>query len=210
MAADTKTLPTLPTIEQICKLAPGEILSDDSLATLFGHFEADRDLGWDRTNLTAELVEHPRRALKWAMLAAAAERYAADLELAAKDLRARIDARTRQAFTSAAVKFTEAMVAASIDSDPQYQESQRALHGVHAKARILADVRELFRHRKDLLIQEALQLRMEGGADPCVSLDIRRRQAALADLERRGMTLAEAVSMGAGSADGRPDRTPVR
>ncbi len=207
MTADGKTVPM---IDELARLAPGEILSDDSLATLFGHFEADRDLGWDRTNLTAELVDHPRRALKWAMLAAAAERYAADLELTTKDLRARLDARTRQAFSAAAVKFTEAMVGASIDSDPDYQEALRALHGVHAKARVLADVRELFRHRKDLLVQEALQLRMEGGADPCVSLDARRRQAALADLERRGLTLAEAASVGAAAAGGRPDRTPVR
>jgi hypothetical protein len=199
----------LPMMDQIVRLAPSELLSEDGAASLLDSFEADCDLGWDRSNLTFELQDHPRRALKWAVVAAAAERYVADLEIAAKSLRAQLDARTRQTFTSSAVKFTEAMVGAAIDSEPAYQEALRTLHEAQAKARLCSDMRELFRHRKDLLVQEALQMRMEGiGGDPVSALDVRRRQGALADLERRAVTLAEAAAFG--GSDPRPTRTPVR
>ncbi len=201
---------TLPMIDQIARLAPSELLSEDGAGTLLGSFEADRDIGWDRSNLTFELQDHPRRALKWALVAAAAERYVADLEVAIKNLRAQLDARARQMFTTSATKFTEAMVVSVIDSDPEYQEALRTLHEAQAKARVCSDMRELFRHRKDLLVQEALQLRMEGlGGDPVSALDARRRQSALADLERRAVTLSEAAALGASASD-RPLRTPVR
>lgn len=168
-------------IEQIAQLAPTEILSGDSAADLFSSFEADLDLAWDRSNITVELVAHGRRALKWAMLAAAAEHYVADLDLKVRDLRARLDQRSRQAFTGAQVKFTEAMVTASIDSDPEWQSAQRALHEAESKARILADVRDLFRQRKDLLVQDALLLRAESpGGDPVVAVEARERQRELA------------------------------
>jgi len=171
-------------LEQITGLAPTELLSGEGAAAMFASFEADHDLGWDRSDLTRELGDHTRRALKWSMVAAAAERYVADLELGVKDLRARLDARSRQTFTAGSVKFTEAMVTASIDSDPTWQEAMRALHEAQAKARVLADVRDLFRHRKDLLVQEALQLRQEGpGGDPAAVLDSRTRRRCL---EERG------------------------
>ncbi len=198
-----------PMMDQIVRLAPSELLSEEGAACLLDSFEADRDLGWDRSNLSFELQDHPRRALKWALVAAAAERYVADLEVAIKKLRAQLDAHTRQTFTSNAVKFTEAMVGAAIDADPAYQEALHTLHEASAKARVCSDMRELFRHRKDLLVQEALQLRMEGtGGDPMTALDLRRRQSALADLERRAATLGEAAAL-AGS-EPRPIRTPVR
>lgn len=207
MSADGKTLPM---IDQIARLAPSELLSEDGAGSLLASFEADRDIGWDRSNLTFELQDHPRRALKWALVAAAAERYVADLEVAIKNLRAQLDARTRQMFTTSATKFTEAMVVSAIDSDPEYQEALRTLHEAQAKARVCSDMRELFRHRKDLLVQEALQLRMEGlGGDPVSALDARRRQSALSDLERRAVTLSEAAALGVTASD-RPLRTPVR
>ncbi len=198
----------LAMMDQIVRLAPAELLSADGADGLFASFEADRDLGWDRSNLTFELVDHPRRALKWAMVAAAAERYVADLEIGIKNLRAQLDARTRTTFVEASAKFTEAMVAASIDSDPEWHEAQRALHEAQAKARVCGDVRELFRHRKDLLVQEAMQLRIEGGGnDSVTAFDARRR---LASLERRGTTLADAASLAANGDGARPGRTPVK
>ncbi len=70
------------------------------------------------------------------------------------------------------------------------------------------DVRELFRHRKDLLVQEAMQLRLEGGGnDSVIAFDARRRQASF---ERRGATLAEAAGLAANGDGARPGRTPVK
>ena len=202
----TETEAPLAMMDQIVRLAPSELLSADGADGLFASFEADRDLGWDRSNLTAELVDHPRRALKWALVAAAAERYVADLEIGIKNLRARLDARTRTSFVEAAAKFTEAM-AASIDSDPEWHEAQRTLHEAQAKARVCGDMRELFRHRKDLLVQEALQLRAEGGgSDAVIAFDARRRQAALTGRA----TLAEAAALAANGDGARPSRTPVK
>lgn len=195
---DDENTPTM--MEQIAQLAPTEILSEEGAGGMFATLDADRDLGWDRSNLTVELVDHGRRALKWAMLAAAAERYVADLELGVRDLRARLDQRTRQTFADANVKFTEAMVTAAIDSDPEWQGAQRVLHEAEARARILTDVRDLFRHRKDLLVQEALQLRAEGpGGDPIVAYEARVRQR---ELQARAPDVT-------GDAPARPRRTPA-
>ncbi len=203
----------LSMMDQIVRLAPSELLSEEGASSLLSSFEADRDLAWDRSNLTGELVDHPRRALKWALVAAAAERYVADLEVGIKHLRATLDARSRSYFTENACKYTEAMVAAAIDSDEHYKEALFTLHEAQAKARLLSDMRELFRHRKDLLVQEALQLRMEGGSgDPVVALDSRRRLGALQSLEKRAATLGEAAAL-AGGTNGcgdRPSRTPVK
>jgi len=162
---------------QIANLAPAEILSSDGAAGLFAHFEADTDLAWDRTQIMTELAEHPRRALKWAMLAAAGERYVADLQLSVKDLRARLDANVRKRFTDAAVKSTEAMVTAAIDSDPEWKRMLHGLHDAQAKAEVCRAVWDLFRQRKDLLIQDALQVRAEGaGNDPVLAYEARVRQ----------------------------------
>jgi hypothetical protein len=106
------------------------------------------------------------------------------------------------------------MVGAAIDSDDTYMEALRTLHEAQAKARLLSDMRELFRHRKDLLVQEALQLRMEGGSgDPVIAFDARRRQSALSALEKRAVTLGDAAGLTSpanGDGDRRPSRTPVK
>ena len=208
MGDDDEKTPSM--MDQIAQLAPTELLSEDGAATMFTSFEADRDIAWDRSNLPFELMDHPRRALKWAMVAAAAERYVADLQIAVKNLRANLDAKARQLYTESGVKYTEAMITSTIDSDREWQEAQRTLHEAEAKAQVCGDMRDLFRHRKDLLVQEALQMRMEGaGGDPVISLEARKRQSATRQLEDEAATLAAAAGAG-GAAARRPSRTPIK
>jgi hypothetical protein len=191
----TRVTKTGSLMEQIAGMVPAELLSDEARAMLFASFEADRDLARDPGSLADEIAEHPSRALKWSLLAAAAGRHVADLQLELRDVRARLDARTRQTFTDAGVaRATEAMVAASIESDPAWHAAQRAVHEAESVARVCTDLCELMRQRRDFLLEELAQ-----------------QGAARAPLDRRGATLAEAASLVASrNGSARPHRTPVK
>ena len=183
--------------EQVLALLPRELLSEGGAAELFSTLEADRDLDWDRANLEAELREHPRRALKWALVASAAEQRVADQLVHVRHLRAQLDARTRQLFSDTGVRGTEAMVAATLDADPELRGALGALNAAEALARVCGELRELFRQRKDLLVVQAQ-----------ASAELARADAS----ERRAMTLTEAARLRSVLADGasRPTRTPLR
>ena len=181
--------------EQVLDLLPRELLSEAGAAELFSTLEAERDLDWDRANVDAELREHPRRALKWALVASAAEQRVADQLVHVRHLRAQLDARTRQLFSETGVRATEAMVASTLDADPALREALGALNAAEAFARVCGELRELFRQRKDLLVVQA-------------SADLARTDAT----ERKAMTLTEAARLRSVLADGaaRPARTPLR
>lgn len=187
---------TTSMMTRIATLVPSELLSAGERDDLFDSFDLAEDLRRDREGgLPADLAQHPFRALKWTLLAAAAARLVADLQVELRDTRARLDARTRQAFADGGVaRATEAMVAASIESDPSWHVAQRALHEAEAAARVCGDMCELLRQRWEALLEE--RSRAGGGR-------------ALFAGERRGATLGEAASLGvAGGARARSDRAP--
>lgn len=151
--ADETTSPSI--MDRIKAWAPVALLSESGAQELLAETEADRDLAWDASSPAPELAEHPRRALKWAVLAASAERYVADLQVDLKSLRARLDAQSRQVLAEGGVKVTESMITACVDSDASFIAALRAYHEACALARLCSDMRELCRERKELLTQLA-------------------------------------------------------
>lgn len=101
------------------------------------------------------LRAHPLVALKWSLLGAGAARLVADLQVALRDLRARLDARTRVSLGEAGARVTEPMVTASVESDPDYRRACQELHELEAIARVCSDMQELLRQRFEVLLLEA-------------------------------------------------------
>lgn len=189
--ADESKSPSM--LDLIREHAPNDLLSEDAKPELLASVEADRDLACDWSRLPTEIADHPRRALKWALLAAGAERYVANLELDVRVLRAQLDARTRQTLTAGAVKFTEAMILAAIESDPLYRDALQALHSARAKASLCGEMPEMLRVRRDLLLAACAR---EDDGPP---------------RERPPSTLGQAARLaGNGRVTALPPRTPIK
>lgn len=139
-------------MDDLVALAPLRLISEAARESLGVSLEADRDLDWDPVDLSGALRDHVRRALRWSLLAAAAARRVSDLDVELRALRARLDAQAREVLGRSVPRATEPMVLSCIESDPSFVAAQRALHEAAAEARLLDDLRALFRDRKDLLL----------------------------------------------------------
>ncbi len=160
----SKSPASVAALADLFQYARVEILSAGGQA-LVDSFDADLDVSPSDADPRAEMRALPRKLLKWCLLAAAAEHALAEARMKLDDLRARLDARVRAEFTEAKVKSTEPMVTAAIDSSPDWHGGLRSVHAAEARARVIADTRDILRHRKDILLAE-VAARQAAGTEP--------------------------------------------
>lgn len=134
------------------KLSLNEFVNADQLK---------RDVAFDPNDLDPAVREHAALFVHYSNLARLARRQFEQMKVTVDVLCSRLYAIHRERLLKEGGKATEALIEASVKSDPRYYAAQKKLIDARAIYDLASDAREAFSQRKDMIIQTSVDRRRE-------------------------------------------------
>lgn len=148
-------------IAQTDKIEPPTPTNPTALQTFVSAEELQRDITINMLDLDSAVIRHASLYVYYATQAALARRQFERTKAAVEILESRLDHHYRKQAIDEGKKVTENSIASSVKSDRRWHIAQDRLATARAIMDLANDAREAFAQRKDMIVQLAVDRRVE-------------------------------------------------